>query len=1014
MVNKKIGGRRRIAVSVFAALVSLGTFLQLVPVAHAADATLTWRDASTITIGGSALAAPIDVPGTLVNDSASLTSQSWIGSAPGVNMSFGCTATAITIYLPGNSLHGIDYTSGYVIYDMGPGGCTQSQLTANIPGLSPTPSLIYRGNYPEVSNTASIGNVGARGGNNNGGGQAVAVTVNAGMQTASDYTNLPANDQLTLCQATGAYVNNPTQLDTDCLAAKNGVVTARVTTGGVITIQNGRGPNGGPEKAWQAVFNNVKAPANFTVCSANFNACQAFPTASGQDMTVYIEWGGKPNVKIPGTPSAASDQTVNEPQLGCDISFEWTTVFSIKWLVCPFVMGATHLVGKLDDTINSMLTIDLKDIFTTSATSNAYHTAWNSFRFFALGLIVIAALIMVVSQAAGVEILDAYTIRKILPRLLFAAIFIALSWSILAFLVQLSNDVGQGIRTLIYAPFQGLAKNNTLSGGSSVSLLLISTGGILAYGFIGLLSFGVTAMLACLVAFAVLVFRKMLIILLLMMAPFAIAAYVLPSTQKLWTIWKDGLLSALLVYPIITGMIAIGRVFSTTAFNTTSFDAPGGQVVSQIIAVVAYFAPYFMISIAFRLAGGFIATIGGVVNDRGRGAFDRLKKYRGNKLSDRATKMSHGQLFQNRNPFARAFNSATGGVSTFAKSQSKMGFLTNKRVRDAAFAEQRVLNQMAYAQTDRAKAIADNDPALRAQTYRNAAEARANMARDFAMVTEQAGGNMKFNDETGKYERVADGTGTHVADSNGIRNAIAAAKANGGFGRDQQLYANRRLFATNTGFDNLQQAHETTARVAGGNRELAAHTFGYGNAESGKSRLDLKTGYGSYMNLYDKRLRGEAIQTEDYEEATLGAVKGNEALGMVRGKPQAVKNTMPVLRKAIVAQQIRMQDAAAKGDNAEYAAASDELGSLVGILKQYEQSLMYASPNNTQTVDDVVIHPTAKAETTKKVQEASNKQTVNDAGEVVDNTKYNPHIARGYNRQAPRGTYTPHDPRNQI
>jgi hypothetical protein len=55
--------------------------------------------------------------------------------------------------------------------------------------------------------------------------------------------------------------------------------------------------------------------------------------------------------------------------------------------------------------------------------------------------------------------------------------------------------------------------------------------------------------------------------------------------------------------------------------------------VSQIIGFAAYFMPYFLIPLTFKFAGGAMRVLGGTVNDRSRGGFDRLKKMRGNTMA---------------------------------------------------------------------------------------------------------------------------------------------------------------------------------------------------------------------------------------------------------------------------------------------------------------------------------------------------------------------------------------------
>ncbi len=333
-----------------------------------------------------------------------------------------------------------------------------------------------------------------------------------------------------------------------------------------------------------------------------------------------------------GGGGAGGGGAAGEVETGCEASG------ILAWLACPMTTAITTAADKLDTMINTLLTVNTRTLFCVDksgtqckdatdenvSSSKAYYKAWSSFRTIALGLIIIASLVVIISTAFGYEILDAYTIRKVLPRILIAVIFITLSWSVLDFLITLTNDVGNGIRSLIYQPFldSGMEKTN-INSFLDYGLGALLTGvGLLTLTPLGLLSFVVTALLAVLIAFFVLVLRELTIIMLVLLAPIAIACLVLPNTRKVWQLWQNTLTAMLVVFPIISAMIAAGRVFSVTTYTND------GDVINQVIALVAYILPYFLIPFAFRAAGGLMATIAGLANDRSRGAFDRLKKFR--------------------------------------------------------------------------------------------------------------------------------------------------------------------------------------------------------------------------------------------------------------------------------------------------------------------------------------------------------------------------------------------------
>jgi hypothetical protein len=145
----------------------------------------------------------------------------------------------------------------------------------------------------------------------------------------------------------------------------------------------------------------------------------------------------------------------------------------------------------------SQLDVDVQPIFDNTnkagTPSSGYYQAWSQFRIIATSLLVIAGLVMIVSTALGFEILDAYTLRKTLPRLLVAIIGISLSWPLMRLAVDFFDTVGLDIRSLMYHPFENLGGGISLT----TSLLSYATVGVGLFAFGGpALTFIGTAFLA--------------------------------------------------------------------------------------------------------------------------------------------------------------------------------------------------------------------------------------------------------------------------------------------------------------------------------------------------------------------------------------------------------------------------------------------------------------------------------------------------------------------------------------
>lgn len=436
--------------------------------------------------------------------------------------------------------------------------------------------------------------------------------------------------------------------------------------------------------------NPTKDASTFCLTAGDQGLCTAGFTA-GQNVKKTADKQAATNQS--STTSTSNTDTSNIEKLSCDY-----TSSTISWLVCPMVDAMVKFIGAADNIITSQLSVNTNDIFCdnssySDAASNPktcedYYNAWKSFRNIALGLMLIAGLVILIAQALGLEILDAYTIRKTLPRLLIAAVAITLSWPLMQFGITLANDLGYGIRTLIYQPFSNL--NNeikfTFSGGAGA--VFLAGGAVAAFGILGLLSYAATAALAVFVAILVLVIRQVAITVMVILAPVAIVCYILPNTQRVYKLWWESFSKALLMFPLIAAFIAAGRVFSAIALQ--------GGTISQMVGFVAYFAPYFLIPLTFRMAGSFMAQVGGFVNDRGRGGFDRLSKFRGARAQQNIAHLGQGQRIKANNAAARAFNRTTRGIATIPaagvtpwkmKSRYQAGMSTNKNNRIADYME---------------------------------------------------------------------------------------------------------------------------------------------------------------------------------------------------------------------------------------------------------------------------------------------------------------------------------------
>ena len=328
----------------------------------------------------------------------------------------------------------------------------------------------------------------------------------------------------------------------------------------------------------------------------------------------------------------------------------------MRWLGCAAFLAGKDAADALRKQLSQFLYTDVAKIFDNDASKAAATT----FRNIGFALIVIAGLAMVIAQASGSDLVDAYTIRKLMPRLAVAMVGIALAWPLMRFAVTLTNDLG----VLIYNIMMQVA-NNAGAGGDSVGvgsgiatvLGLIVGGGylIVTLGVAGIVSLIWMIVLAILIGVFVLAVRQLVIFMAVLLAPLAIAAYVLPGTQKLWEFWKNTFITSLVMYPIIMGFIGAGAAMSYLLGLVQDGSAPADSLgATSILAVIVYFAPYFLLPFAFKLAGGLMSTVFSLANDRSRGLFDRGRKKREGIREDRKTRADQNSLWDPNSKFQKA------------------------------------------------------------------------------------------------------------------------------------------------------------------------------------------------------------------------------------------------------------------------------------------------------------------------------------------------------------------------
>lgn len=327
------------------------------------------------------------------------------------------------------------------------------------------------------------------------------------------------------------------------------------------------------------------------------------------------------------TPPAGTGATTGNDSTGCNIE-------AIGWIVCPVVRFMAKIVDGAYAFVSSLL--EIQPLTATAGTADqSIYGAWTVMRNFANIAFVIAFMFIIYSQLTSFG-LNNYGVKKMLPRLIVAAILVNASFWICALAVDISNILGASLNGLFKSiPIEGAegaaftVKDPSVTGSGWQGLVggIIASTVIVGVVLYVTLSALVPAILAAFIAiitvFLVLSIRQALVILLIVISPLAFVAYLLPNTESLYKKWLGLFKTMLLMYPVIALLFGASALASKIVMNSATGDyALAVQIMGALISIV----PLALTPIVMKTAGGVLNRIGGFINNPNKGPVDRLRK----------------------------------------------------------------------------------------------------------------------------------------------------------------------------------------------------------------------------------------------------------------------------------------------------------------------------------------------------------------------------------------------------
>ena len=350
--------------------------------------------------------------------------------------------------------------------------------------------------------------------------------------------------------------------------------------------------------------------------------CQDLASDMGKYAAAYSTW----IKKNPDTPDTSGNPTTATPGGDTDTSSS-CKIDGVGWILCPALNFITGLTDNMYGLVQNWLEVEPSLVSNNSGTSRG----WGAMRDLANAGIVIVFIVIILSQLTGLGISN-YGIKKMLPRLIIVAILANLSFYLMQICVDVSNIVGGTLKDFFgsAAVFEAADSGSSwldsgnmftdvlaaLIGGQAIaSLGVAASAGAIFYGGVGFfILILLSAFLAVAFVFFLLAFRKALIVILIVLAPLALLAMVLPNTRSLYAKWQKVFIALLVIYPMIALLFGGSEMAANIILqnSTDSGDVSSG-IMTAIMALGIATVPLFATIPMLKSSLNAVPIVGGAL-----------------------------------------------------------------------------------------------------------------------------------------------------------------------------------------------------------------------------------------------------------------------------------------------------------------------------------------------------------------------------------------------------------------
>ena len=318
----------------------------------------------------------------------------------------------------------------------------------------------------------------------------------------------------------------------------------------------------------------------------------------------------------------------NSTSTSCDVQ-------GIGWFICPVSNWLADGIDFMYSALQQFL--KTKPLETTNQNSGIY-LAWVIMRNISNVAFIVAFLVIIYSQLTSVGISN-YGVKKMIPRLVIAAVLVNLSFTICAILLDLSNIAGYAFQDAFMGIENTIATvgENTTTWTWSEIISTALSNGALAVGAGYVVSIALTtellpmlvpatvlAGLTLLLILLIMAARQALIIILIIVSPLAFVCYLLPGTEKWFKKWRDLFLTMLVFFPAFAVVFGGAQLAGILIIqNATGSNAAIMHVLGMLVQII----PLAITPLIMKFSGGVLGKFAGFVNDKNKGWYDRTKNW---------------------------------------------------------------------------------------------------------------------------------------------------------------------------------------------------------------------------------------------------------------------------------------------------------------------------------------------------------------------------------------------------